>query len=29
LFSQVLKKIRGHRAQPVRDPKLYELTEFL
>lgn len=29
LFSQVLKKIRGHRAQPVRDPKLYELTEYL
>jgi hypothetical protein len=29
LFSQVMKKIRGQRAQPMRDPKLYELTEYL
>jgi hypothetical protein len=29
LFSQVMRKIRGHRAQPVRDPKLYELTDYL
>jgi len=29
LFSQVMKKIRAHRSQPVRDPKLYELTDYL
>jgi hypothetical protein len=29
LFAQVMKRIRGHRGQPQRDPTLYELTEFL
>jgi hypothetical protein len=29
LFSQVMRKIRGHRAAPMRDPKLYELTDYL
>jgi hypothetical protein len=29
LFSQMLKKIRSHRPAPQRDPKLYELTDYL
>jgi hypothetical protein len=29
LFSQVIKKIRAHRPQPVRDPKLYEMMDYL
>lgn len=29
LFSQMLKKIRSHRPPPLRDPKLYELTDYL
>lgn len=29
LFSQMLKKIRSHRPQPKRDPKLYELTDYI
>lgn len=29
LFSNVMKKIRGLRTTPVRDPKLYEMSEFV
>lgn len=29
LFSQVLKKVRSHRATPTRDPRLYEITDYL
>ena len=29
LFSQFMKKIRGGGKQPQRDPKLYEMAEFV
>ncbi len=29
LFSQVMKKARANRNQPVRDPKLYEIRDYL
>lgn len=29
LFAQALKKARASRQQPVRDPKLYELADYL
>lgn len=29
LFSQFIKKIRNSAAKPQRDPKLYEMSEFL
>lgn len=29
LFSQFMKKIRGGGKQPRRDPKLYEMAEFV
>ena len=29
LFSQMMKKIRGHQRTPQRDPKLYELADYL
>ena len=29
LFSQVLKKVRAHHRPARRDPRLYELTDFM
>lgn len=29
LFSQMLKRARGARREPVRDPKLYEMRDFV
>lgn len=29
LFSQVMKKIRSRHLEPVRDPKLYEMSDYL
>lgn len=29
LFSSMMKKLRGAARQPRRDPKLYELTDYL
>ena len=29
LFSQVMKKARANRNRPLRDPRLYEMTEYL
>lgn len=29
LFGQMWKKAKAHRREPIRDPKLYELREFL
>lgn len=29
LFSQMLKRAKGARAEPVRDPKLYEMRDYV
>ena len=29
LFSQMLKRAKASRSQPVRDPKLYEMRDYV